>query len=67
VIKKAIKNGVLATNLDGEEDSVFTKFFPKLKRGTIEVGMQFAVINGKLGLDLEFDNSEKTKVKFYYS
>ena len=56
---------VLAPNLD-ENGSIFSKFVPKLKRGTIEVGMQFPIISGKLGLDFEFANPEKTKVKFNY-
>ena len=56
---------VLATNIDTEK-SVFSNFFPKLKRGVVEVGMQFSLMSGKLGLDFEFANSEKTKVKFNY-
>lgn len=64
-IWKQYETCVLATNL-GEDKSVFSKFFPKLKRGTVEVGMQFSIISGKLGLDFEYANSEKTKVKFNY-
>jgi len=56
---------VLATNID-KEKSAFSNFFPKLKRGAVEVGMQFSLMSGKLGLDFEFANSEKTKVKFNY-
>jgi len=64
-IWKQYKACALATNLD-EDESIFSKFFPKLKRGTVEVGMQFSIISGKLGLNFEFTNPEKTKVKFNY-
>ncbi len=34
-------------------DSIIHKFFPKIKRGKIEVGAEFSNISGKLGLDFE--------------
>ena len=64
-IWKQYKTCVLAINLDKNE-SIFSKFFPKLKRGAVEVGMQFSIISGNLGLDFEFANFEKTKVEFNY-
>jgi hypothetical protein len=56
---------VSAPTFEGE-DSFIHKFFPKIKRGKIEVGAEFSNISGNLGLDLEFADPEKTQVKFNY-
>lgn len=50
--------------VDKDEELTDHKFYPKLKHGIFEVGINFAVLSGKLGLNFEFANHEKTKIKF---
>lgn len=49
---------------NNNESKGLHKYFPRIKHGNVEVGANFQAINGKLGLDFEFSDSKKTKVKF---
>jgi len=56
---------VLAPTVN-EKDFGINKYFPKLKRGTVEIGIGFLKASTKLGLDFEFQDISKTKAKFNY-
>ncbi|KOY13886.1 P-loop ATPase, Sll1717 family [Paenibacillus xylanivorans] len=57
------KTCVLAPKL-GNEDSGIASKLPKIKNGSIELGAGLTDISGKLGLEFEYDDNDKTKVKF---
>ncbi|MBJ9991748.1 P-loop ATPase, Sll1717 family [Paenibacillus sp. S28] len=54
---------VTAPNM-GDEVSGIRRFFPKVKKGTVEVSAEFHAIQGKLGLELDFEDREQKRVKF---
>lgn len=48
----------------GDEEAGITRFFPKLKRGNVELTADFEVVKGKLGLDFDWSNESRKQVKF---
>lgn len=56
---------VLAPTIDNENTGL-KRLIPKIKHGVVEVGGKIREITGRLGLDLEFEDAEQTKIKFNY-
>ncbi len=48
----------------GDDTSGIKKYFPKLTKGNVEIEAGINTIKGKLGLDFEWIDTDKTKVKF---
>lgn len=48
----------------GDEKSGLMSLLPKLKRGNIEIAGGIEVIKGKLYLDFDWEDNERTRVKF---
>lgn len=48
----------------GDETSGIRRFFPRVKKGTVEVTAGFQDVQGKLGLELDFEDSEQKRIKF---
>ena len=57
------KSCVLATKIDNNDSGIY-RLMPKLKRGSIEVAAETAILKGKLGLDFEWADKECKTVKF---
>lgn len=54
---------VTAPNI-GDEESGIKKVFPRLKRGNVEVNAGLDGISGGLGLEFDWEDDNKTKVRF---
>ncbi|WP_399628605.1 P-loop ATPase, Sll1717 family [Sporosarcina sp. SG10008] len=54
---------VTAPNI-GNEESGIKRLLPKLKRGSFEIGAGLDGVSGKLGLEFDWEDQQKTKVKF---
>lgn len=48
----------------GDEESGISRLFPRLKRGNVEISGGAKVINGKLGLEFDWEDKNNTTVKF---
>ncbi|MFN4256745.1 MAG: hypothetical protein ACK4Q5_17225, partial [Saprospiraceae bacterium] len=54
---------VLAPKLDDEVSGI-RRLFPKLKNGTVEIGADIKIFEGKVSLEFEWEDKDKTRVKF---
>lgn len=54
---------VTAPKMDDQASGI-RRFFPKVKKGTVEVSAGFYDVQGTLGLELDFDDIEQKRVKF---